>query len=179
MHAAEGRFGFPDDERNNDLLEPVLPIETNTIAEERRAFYVALTRTQSTVDFLTRRGQVSRFLAEIDDYTIEREYQDAIQPLGDPGSKTSIIARVRHLNETSVTGMHQSGFLVDKYGGSAAYVAWTSTNPPTIEEDHWYRFSDLTVEEYEGKKRLKWTLESDVTPLEAPYSLSSGTSSVS
>ena len=179
VHAAEGRFGFPDDERTNDLLEPVLPIETNTIAEERRAFYVALTRTQSTLDLLTRRGQVSRFLTEIDDYTIEREFQDAVQPLGDIGSNTSVVARVRHLNETSVAGMHQSGFLVDKYGGSAGYVAWNSTNPPTLEEDRWYRFSDLAVDEYEGEKRLKWTLDSQVTPLEGQDSFTSPSSSIS
>jgi len=87
LHAAEGPFGFPPAGRENELLEPVKQVDGNTVAEERRAFYVAITRTERTLDILTRNGQESRFLDEIEAFTETIDQSESIEPLDEVGSK--------------------------------------------------------------------------------------------
>lgn len=69
VHAAEGRYGFPRMNGESELIDPVQPIDIGGLEEERRAFYVAITRSKQTLDILTRNNQESRFIDEIADYT--------------------------------------------------------------------------------------------------------------
>ncbi|WP_394742925.1 UvrD-helicase domain-containing protein [Natronococcus roseus] len=168
VHTAEGQFGFPPAGRKNELLEPVKPVEGNTVAEERRAFYVAITRSQRTLDILTRKGKESRFLEEIEDFTEELDRSDSIEPLDDVGSEMSITAKVNHLFDDVHPKKHQDGYLVDQYGGSARFVSWENNNPPTLEYKEWYRFDGVRVDQFEDRKELVVTRKSSIANIDDP-----------
>lgn len=168
VHAVEGPFGFPPTGRTDRLLQPVQPVKMNTIAEERRAFYVAITRTQQSLDVLTRQGQPSRFLEEIEEYTEAVDHAESIEPLDDVGSEMSVEAKVKRLFDDLHPKKHQDGILVDQYGGSARFVSWASTDPPTLEQGAWYRFDGVQVKEFNEQKELVVTRQSSITQLDRP-----------
>lgn len=62
----KGSWGFPSTITDDPVLELAIPAnETFPFAEERRLFYVALTRTKRAVLMLTVRGKESPFLVEL------------------------------------------------------------------------------------------------------------------
>jgi DNA helicase-4 len=66
LRAASGRMGFPSEIVDDPLLDLVLPKpEDFDHAEERRLFYVALTRARKTVTVLTDRQKPSVFVREL------------------------------------------------------------------------------------------------------------------
>ena len=61
-----GRYGFPSDIADDPLLELVLPTpESFEAAEERRLFYVGITRAKHRCHILTKRGKSSVFVPEL------------------------------------------------------------------------------------------------------------------
>ena len=62
-------LGFPSKKKQDDILKTLIP-EENTIkyAEERRLFYVALTRTKNEIIILTPKKNESNFIKEIKKY---------------------------------------------------------------------------------------------------------------
>jgi DNA helicase-4 len=68
----EGKFGFPCQLEDDPIMKLVRFEDTSMpFAEERRLFYVALTRTKNRVYILTPQKKPSRFLVElINDYKI-------------------------------------------------------------------------------------------------------------
>jgi DNA helicase-4 len=63
-----GRFAFPSTIQNDSVLRLVMPErEPFPNAEERRLMYVALTRARRRVYVLTRRGQESTFVTELEE----------------------------------------------------------------------------------------------------------------
>jgi DNA helicase-4 len=152
VHVATGPYGLPPDQRDHDLLDPVQPQSLGGIAEERRAFYVALTRTAHTLDLVTRSGHESPFLDEIAGCT-ERVDAGQIEPLGEVGETMTIEATVDALREPW-SKQHQRGTLSDPYGGSALFVSWRSEDPPTLDEGEWYRLEGVYVDEYKDTKEV-------------------------
>ena len=69
----EGKFGFPCQIENDPIIKMVTYEDTSVpFAEERRLFYVALTRTKNRVYVITPKNRPSRFLIElVKDYDIE------------------------------------------------------------------------------------------------------------
>jgi DNA helicase-4 len=66
LRAASGRMGFPSEIADDSLLDMVLPEpEHFEHAEERRLFYVALTRARKTVTVLADRERPSIFVKEL------------------------------------------------------------------------------------------------------------------
>ena len=60
------KFGFPSKVKNNTIFEPLLTTEKSIkYAEERRLFYVALTRTKNEIIILTKKYNNSKFIKEI------------------------------------------------------------------------------------------------------------------
>lgn len=81
LRAAADRMGFPSGVVDDPLLDLVLPQPENfSYAEERRLFYVALTRARKSVTILADREKPSSFVRELLD---DPEYE-AIE-LGEPG----------------------------------------------------------------------------------------------
>jgi len=66
LNLIEGTFGFPSQIENEPIMKLVLH-EENSIpfAEERRLFYVALTRTKNRVFLMTPQNKPSRFVIEL------------------------------------------------------------------------------------------------------------------
>ena len=73
LDVIKDRFGFPSLVKNDPIIEKVLPTaERFRYAEERRLFYVAMTRARRTVYLLTEPNKESLFIKELkqDDYDV-------------------------------------------------------------------------------------------------------------
>ncbi|MDR0220911.1 MAG: UvrD-helicase domain-containing protein [Lachnospiraceae bacterium] len=72
LNAFENKYGFPCQVEDDPIMKLVRNSDTSMpYAEERRLFYVALTRTKNRVYILTPKNKPSRFLIElINDYSI-------------------------------------------------------------------------------------------------------------
>ena len=67
INADNKKFGFPSKIKTKSLFKPLLTTdETIKYAEERRLFYVALTRTKNEIIILTRKHNKSKFVKEIE-----------------------------------------------------------------------------------------------------------------
>ena len=66
----DSKYGFPNKMEDDKLLQLVLSDKSNyPYAEERRLFYVALTRTKSIVYILSDKNSISTFVEEIEEYS--------------------------------------------------------------------------------------------------------------
>jgi len=65
-NASDHLFGFPSKMENSDVLEPVRMSAANGPAEERRLFYVAVTRARKRLHLISRQGHPSPYIAEIE-----------------------------------------------------------------------------------------------------------------
>jgi DNA helicase-4 len=65
-NASDHLFGFPSKMENSDVLEPVRMSAGNGTAEERRLFYVAITRAKNRLHLISRQGHPSPYIAEIE-----------------------------------------------------------------------------------------------------------------
>jgi DNA helicase-4 len=65
-NASDHLFGFPSKVVNPDVLSPVRMSAGDAPAEERRLFYVAITRTMKRLHLIARQGLPSPYLAEIE-----------------------------------------------------------------------------------------------------------------
>lgn len=66
LNVIEGTRGFPSQIQNDPALQLAMPApDPFPMAEERRLFYVAMTRARNQVRFYTTLGQPSRFLTEL------------------------------------------------------------------------------------------------------------------
>jgi DNA helicase-4 len=66
LDVSEGNFGVPSQIEDDELLQLVIPSpETFPHAEERRLFYVAMTRASRGVFFLINQSRPSRYIAEL------------------------------------------------------------------------------------------------------------------
>jgi DNA helicase-4 len=75
----KGKFGFPSEKANHTLLDIVLPnADSYAFAEERRLFYVALTRAKHHVYLVSDGNNASDFVRELinDDYDIIEQQPD-------------------------------------------------------------------------------------------------------
>ncbi len=66
VNASDHLFGFPSKVENPDILRPVRMSPGNDEAEERRLFYVAVTRAMKRLHLVVRQGRPSPYLAEIE-----------------------------------------------------------------------------------------------------------------
>ncbi len=83
-----GKFGLPPQKASHPLLEALLPPrETFAHAEERRLFYVALTRAKRRVYLVVSKGKASSFIKELLDekYDVELNEFGALAVAPEPG----------------------------------------------------------------------------------------------
>ncbi len=67
----EGLYGFPSELENPDIFEPAIKgRRKDKEEEERRLFYVAITRAKEEAIIYTQEGRESKFLDEINDHVI-------------------------------------------------------------------------------------------------------------
>ncbi|WP_304915372.1 UvrD-helicase domain-containing protein [Methylophaga sp.] len=70
LDVVKGKYGFPSEVQTDPMLEVLLPsLEDFQHAEERRLFYVALSRAKNTVFIQTQLGSESSFIKELKDFS--------------------------------------------------------------------------------------------------------------
>jgi DNA helicase-4 len=82
-----GVFGFPSNIIEEDLLDVVNKRKQNTnekLEEERRLFYVALTRCKNQLYLFTSKNDRSQFLSEIESFLHTNPSSDQTSPSGEP-----------------------------------------------------------------------------------------------
>ena len=158
LHVATGGVGLPPDDREDDLIAPVQEVPTNTLAEERRLFYVGLTRATEQLHLQTRAGYESPFLGEIENHLTETE---TVLPSGDDGDRTTVTGKVQ-LQDDPHEKQHQCGQLEDKTGATR-FVSWESDDPPTLLEDAWYKLEDARINEWNGRTQL--VVDTETNPI--------------
>ncbi len=152
-HVAEDGMGFPATNRDTELLEPVREAEMNTITEERRLFYVAISRSIQTLDLVTKQGSESRFIEEIEDFVDQAIDGSELVNVDQDSKVDRLSAKVAHLWDDTHHKKHQDGILED-HTDSIRFVSWANSNPPTLEEGIWYRFEGIRVNEYKDEPQV-------------------------
>ncbi len=113
INASDHPFGFPSRVENPDVLEPVRMSPGNDQAEERRLFYVAITRAMKRLHLIARQGLPSPYIAEIEGTPSPSQ---AANPsslrAGVRFSDTFYVEQVYRLsNRQAKAGIRQSGLL--------------------------------------------------------------------
>lgn len=79
LNGQNATYGFPANIMDDPVLAPVKKVDSySKEAEERRLFYVAMTRTKNRVYFIAPKRNPSRFLIEI-----KHDYEDMVKIVGD------------------------------------------------------------------------------------------------
>lgn len=152
--------GFPPTEGDRNLTALV---EVNTgshLDEERRLFYVALTRAEEQLDIQSRAGQQSPFIGEIQDHI-------AVDSAGPDwtADRTTVTVTVedereaepywetRQVGEVTINGKYSINFAIDD----------DATTQPLLDAGTEYRLEDVKIGEYNGQPQLQVDTETTVT----------------
>ncbi|MCM1988096.1 3'-5' exonuclease [Methanococcoides seepicolus] len=77
LNVVEGLYGFPCERENPDIFEPATKgRKKDREEEERRLFYVAVTRAKEKLIIYTQKGSESNFLEEIQNHVIVENLQN-------------------------------------------------------------------------------------------------------
>ncbi|ADQ69094.1 DNA/RNA helicase, superfamily I [Halogeometricum borinquense DSM 11551] len=156
--------GFPPTERDRSLTQ-LVEIDTGShMDEERRLFYVALTRAEERLDIQSRVDQQSPFLDEIQNHVITDS--TVIDP---DAERTTITVTAEDTREAKpFWNSRQLGTLVTKDGYKLKFVIEDeATDIPLLEEEHQYRIDDVVVGEYEGDPQFQIDADTSVTPVDS------------
>ncbi|GAB7020313.1 UvrD-helicase domain-containing protein [Halostagnicola bangensis] len=164
LNAVEGDMGFPDLDRGNELTQPVNEPNVDPIAEERRLFYVALTRAKTDLLIQTQRDEESRFVEEIQAFATEITLPTPSGNYADRGHD-EFVARVILISKTAGQIEHQAGELYDG-DQTLSFTSWADENPPTVEEGSWYEFENVTIQRVNNEPQLVIHGETELTELQ-------------
>ncbi len=148
---AEDRYSFPEPERENELLEPVKINRVDHLQEERRLFYVAITRTSKNLDILTQSNNISPFIKEIRPFI---EVKKNLKNLPQIGDYVNFTARVQNLWKDHSEKIGQVGLLEDRKGKVIKFLSWRDSEAPLLEENIWYKFRKVKISSYNNKKEV-------------------------
>jgi DNA helicase-4 len=154
VNASDHIFGFPSKVESPDVLEPVRKSTGDDQAEERRLFYVAITRAMQRLHLIARQGLPSPYLAEIEGVSNPSKRKDsAYVPVGARLADTFYVERLYPLSERQAqAGIRQSGLLAT----ANSRFAFTSWAPISLEAGATYRLKDVLRERpYRGQQRIK------------------------
>lgn len=162
-HAVEDTIGFPSQVEDSDLLDPVrINPESDATAEERRLFYVALTRTTGKLDIVSAVGNRSRFLDEIEAHLSPAP---VVAALGDNESRTDVAAaRVTELFDTG-DAVAQSGLLSD-WSGTRKFTIFDPEETPLLDRRGTYRIEGARLDEFRGDYSLVLDDRTTVEPVD-------------
>lgn len=120
LNGAEGKFGFPSQIEDDPIMK-LVTVEDRSLpfAEERRLFYVALTRTKNRTYILVPENRPSRFVMElVEKYHLPVEKQLKYKPYVD--------SRLR-------TACPKCGYPLRKeYNGNYGMTLYMCTNEPEL-----------------------------------------------
>lgn len=143
------RDGFPPEEQQSSLTQLVESGNQDRIAEERRLFYMALTRAKEQLDIQTRTGHQSSFLDPINEHVAHTPV-----PIDWDSDRVSMTAQVRSTTETVSRHRQLGTFVVDGY--RIPYVVpFDARDVEPLEEQHDYRLENVAVSEYNDNPQLR------------------------
>ena len=179
VDVGEGRMGFPPTDRRRDLLMGVMPEPERwaaddggeatghpAIEEERRLFYVALTRARSSVDILAPRTRPSRFIAEIEEHVGRVAATHGIAAIDPEGTPLPLLVRVRDHEGSPHPKIDQRGVLEDG-GGTVAFISWRSDPIRPLAEGTWYRISGHRTDTFRDRPQVVLDADTEVLELDA------------
>jgi DNA helicase-4 len=179
VDVGEGRMGFPPTDRRRDLLMGVMPEPERwaaddggeatghpAIEEERRLFYVALTRARSSVDILAPRTRPSRFIAEIEEHVGRVAATHGIAAIDPEGTPLPLLVRVREHERAPHPTIDQRGVLEDG-GGTVAFISWRSDPVGPLTEGTWYRISGHRTDTFRDRPQVVLDADTEVLELDA------------
>lgn len=157
LNASRGHAdGFPPEEPKSNLLEAVDATDDSHIAEERRLFYVAITRTKRDLDVQTRYGHKSQFLPPIEKHgKVDSIGFDADQ------SRVSITGQVESPNNNHV-GKQIGSLQMNGYR-----ISYKITNDCSetdgFEENQRYELENVKVGSYDGAPQFVIDQDTEIT----------------
>jgi len=158
VNASDHLLGFPSKVENPDVLEPVRMSTGNDAAEERRLFYVAITRAMKRLHLISRKGLPSPYLAEMEDGgAVGGGAHQAVDParvrVGARFKAPFHVERIYPLSQKQkAAGIRQSGLLSTKMG-RFSFTSWASFD---LEEGGSYWLGGAIKESpYRDQQRLK------------------------
>ena len=153
-NASNHLFGFPSKVENPDVLEPVRMSDGNDQAEERRLFYVAITRAAERLHLVGRKGLPSPYIAEIEGADgVSKQVDPGRVPVGARFSGAFYVERVDSLSKRQTSaGIHRSGLLTTPTGR----FAFTSWAPVNIQSGATYWLKDVIKDRpFRDQQRVK------------------------
>lgn len=159
----DDNFSFPTVDKENRLIEPVKLNKINHLEEERRLFYVAITRASKNLDILTQFNNMSPFVKEIESH-LERA-----ETLNFSGIKTdksfNLTAKLYRLWNSDNAKIRQSGLLETRTDETINFISWESCGLKELEENVWYKLRNLKVKKFKGQKQIHFTADTEIIDL--------------
>jgi len=141
--------GFPPEEQKSSLTQLVEANEQNHMAEERRLFYMALTRTKDRLDIQTRIGHESTFINPLEKHVAHEPV-----PIDWTSDRVSITARVQNPSETVSSHRQLGTLVVDDY-----YISYlipsSERDVDLVNEGQEYRLENVSVGQFRGNPQLR------------------------
>ena len=129
LHAVDDDpHGIPIEERADVVLDPARDVTADHVPEERRLFYVALTRTEEEFHAVARSGEVSRYVRDVEDW-----FQRVEVP-----APEELVGTCTQFSPPRYEGMPVKATL-DCGGFEVSLVSWPNQDPPRLEEGVAYR----------------------------------------
>jgi len=153
-NASDHLFGFPSKVENPDVLEPVRMSAGDAQAEERRLFYVAITRAMKRLHLVSRQGLPSPYLAEIEGGANPSRAPDPSNVrVGARFAGAFSVERLYDLSDRQrAAGIRQSGLLATSTS-RMAFTSWASFN---LDQGALYWLNDVVKEQpYRDQQRVK------------------------
>lgn len=141
--------GIPPEDRPNGLFEPVVANPAEHLPEQRRLFYVALTRAEEEFHAVGADGQFSRFIHELDDF-----FEEKTPPLE---------GRCSEIEEPHTERAPYKVFL-DSGDCTIELVGWDAPTDFTVDEP--YRISDPEIERDKYGTDIRYD-KSRIVPLDS------------
>ncbi|MGQ0797664.1 MAG: UvrD-helicase domain-containing protein, partial [Methanobacteriota archaeon] len=154
VNASDHLYGFPSKVENPDVLEPVRLSAGDSQAEERRLFYVAITRAMKRLHVVARHGLPSPYLAEIEGNPNPTKGPDPTRvPTGARFTSAFHVERLYpSTGRQKAAGIRQSGLLAT----TTERFAFTSWAPFDLQEGATYWLRDIVKDRpYRDRQRVK------------------------
>ncbi|WP_225317588.1 DEAD/DEAH box helicase [Haloferax sp. CBA1150] len=153
-HAVDDREnGIPMEPRTNEGLRPAIDETLDHYEEERRLFYVAMTRTEETLNIVTRSDAISRYVYSFD------QGVDVVD-----ASVQSVEAVVQYVSPGHGDTPTKLG--VDCGSYETTLVTWIHSLADEVERGETYRFESLQNYVSRRKGELKLTADSEIVRLD-------------
>ncbi len=154
VNASDHLFGFPSKVENSDVLEPVRMNAGNDQAEERRLFYVAVTRARKRLHLISRQGHPSPYIAEIEGTSLQSQAASSasLRPGVRFGDAFYVEEVYRLSDRQARSGIRQCGLLTSPKGR----FSFTSWMPFYLDQGKTYSISGVLYDRpYQTRHQVK------------------------